>query len=352
MALIQQSPWMDAANFGQGIGSALGQALIQMPAVKAQVAQTIAGTQMEKARFGLSQQQLQLQQQEAADLRRYRTQQMDLERRKQQTSDEYTRKQIEFQQFQLDKEKSIQDAARQFADTYNPPVPFGGGVPTAPPPVNFEGVPMVPRTPRDTGGGLGAALQGAAPPGVGAGMQGAPPTQSREAALAQLLARSGNFAALEQHERTKLSPIPWGSPGFYDVSTGKATFPPELKDAGLMRGGSLGSVLRGLGSFTPEEQTAAGLLLQRLGFSPEQVDQVMASGQLGGVGAGVGAGAAQPGARPGAAQPTIQEPPGGWQAEPSVGEVRNGYRFDGPPGTGRDRTHWTYIGVEGRGSNF
>ena len=32
------SPWRDAANFGQGVGSALSQALIQRPEINAQAA--------------------------------------------------------------------------------------------------------------------------------------------------------------------------------------------------------------------------------------------------------------------------------------------------------------------------
>jgi hypothetical protein len=36
MAIINYSPWMDAARYGQGLGETLGRILMQMPQVRAQ----------------------------------------------------------------------------------------------------------------------------------------------------------------------------------------------------------------------------------------------------------------------------------------------------------------------------
>ena len=53
MALVQSSPWMDAANYGAGLGQSLGQMLVQMPAVRAQVAAMLGNQRLEQQRFQL-----------------------------------------------------------------------------------------------------------------------------------------------------------------------------------------------------------------------------------------------------------------------------------------------------------
>ncbi len=61
MALIQYSPWQDAAEYGAGLGRTLSQAMLQMPMLKAQQAMEQQRLGMEQGRYQTEQSQAPLQ---------------------------------------------------------------------------------------------------------------------------------------------------------------------------------------------------------------------------------------------------------------------------------------------------
>jgi hypothetical protein len=215
MALIQSSPWTDAANFGQGIGSALSQAFIQMPAIKAQIAQMLGQQQMQQQQFGLEKEKFGYEKERGAREYGLREQELGLQREtlgvtKQRAGIEEATSRSEMLKRQADIEKITSELAEQ---TRRRQVAQSMFQPTVTP---QPGTPYTEPTP-GTFGGQGGATPSAPMVTPAAGANYSP----MEKVMMQELMMSDPAAAARMQMQKD---FPWkavGAHGMFDPTTGQ-----------------------------------------------------------------------------------------------------------------------------------
>ena len=195
MALIQYSPWTDAAAYGAGLGSTLSQAMLQMPQQRLELAQQAHVQQQRQdiARQQLMQQQQEAQAQQSLGLGQLELHKQELQQNAEQHAAEMRLRQLEYNTKQREAELAgieiLKDSETGlptgFADLYNRKfIPVENEQPAQ---INFD------RNPTNVFGGI--ANMGVLPPGGPSGLGATLPSQADALTRAQYRYQQAQNAA-------------------------------------------------------------------------------------------------------------------------------------------------------------